>query len=67
MPVFRIGEPGGATTYRCLDLSRRQLLVPRLLSFSGKNVAAWFDCLDAGQVLGKPGGRGEVILAWHCE
>lgn len=67
MLVFRIGDPGGATTYGCLDLSRRQLLVPRLPSFSGKEVAAWFDCHDAGQVLGKPGEWEEAILACHCE
>lgn len=67
VPVFRIGDPGGATSYGCPDLSRRQLLVHRLLSFSGKEVAAWFDCHDAGQVLGKPGGWGGAILTWHCE
>lgn len=46
LPSRGIGDPGGSTTYGCLDLSRGQSLAPRLLSFSGKAVAAWLDCRD---------------------
>lgn len=41
--------------------SRRQLPDARLLSFSGKWVAAWLDCLDAGHILGKPWGQGGAL------
>lgn len=62
--IVRMGDPGGSTERGCLDLSRRQLLVPRFLGLSSKEVAAWFNFSGDGQILGRAGGA--AILAWHC-